>query len=73
MQSDKFLSHIFLLMSQLENATLPWGQSWERILHKHLCKTLSQDYPHGEIRQFVSSSLSFSFDLICPSRIAKSK
>ena len=28
---------IYLLMSLLENATLPWGQSWERILHKHSC------------------------------------
>ena len=48
----------------------PWGQSWERVLHKHkciqitarvpkaqvlwcmhecLCKTLSQDCPHGEV------------------------
>ena len=63
--------HVFLLMSLLENATSPWGQSWERVLHKHscihhstcafgtravicmhlcLCKTLSQDCPHGEIR-----------------------
>ena len=37
MQFDKCLSHIFLLMSQLENATSPWGQSWERVLHKHSC------------------------------------
>ena len=38
----------------------PWGQSWERVFHKHSCiqfcmhlclwKTLSQDCPHGEIR-----------------------
>ena len=61
MQFDKFLSRIFLLMSLLENATSPWGQSWERVLHKHaciqhlcLCKTLSQDCPHGEIRQLYT-------------------
>ena len=45
----------FLLMSLLENATLPWGQSWERVLHKHsclrhLCRTHSRDCSHGEIR-----------------------
>ena len=66
-----FYLAFFLLMSLLENATSPWGQSWERVLHKHscihhstcafgtravicmhlcLCKTLSQDCPHGEIR-----------------------
>ena len=21
----------------VENATLPWGQSWERVFHKHSC------------------------------------
>jgi hypothetical protein len=31
-----FITH-FLLMSLLENATLPWGQSWEWVLHKHSC------------------------------------
>ena len=36
----------------VENATSPWGQSWERVFHKHSCihlcqwKTLSQDCPH---------------------------
>ena len=45
----------------VENATSPWGQSWERVFHKHSCiqfialehslwKALSQDCPHGEIR-----------------------
>ena len=73
-----FIAHCFLLMSLLENATSPWGQSWERLLHKHscihhstcafgtravicihlcLCKTLSQDCPHGEIRHFITSLL----------------
>ena len=45
----------------VENATLPWGQSWERNFPQALVhtvhstcacwKTLSQDCPHGEIRQ----------------------
>ena len=26
-----------LLMSLLENASSPWGQFWERVLHKHKC------------------------------------
>ena len=37
MQFDKFLSHIFLLIPLLDNATSPWGQSWERVLHKRKC------------------------------------
>ena len=32
-----FYLAFFLLMSLLENATSPWGQSWERVLHKHSC------------------------------------
>ncbi len=32
-----FYHTFFLLMSLLENATSPWGQSWERVLHKHKC------------------------------------
>ena len=32
------ISHVFLLMSLLENATSPWGQSWERVFHKHKCR-----------------------------------
>ena len=32
-----FIVHCFLLMLLLENATLPWGQSREWILHKHSC------------------------------------
>ena len=30
----------------------PWGQSWERALHKHKCqrhKCCDQDCPHGEV------------------------
>ena len=48
-----FILHFFLLMSLLENATSPWGQSWSQHLclwHLCLCKALSQDCPHGEIR-----------------------
>jgi hypothetical protein len=33
MQFDTFLLPIFLLMSLLENATSPWGQSQEWVLH----------------------------------------
>ena len=33
----KIIGHCFLLMSLLENTTSPWGQSWERVLHNHLC------------------------------------
>ena len=32
-----FYHTFFLLTSLLENATLPWGQFWERFLHKHSC------------------------------------
>ena len=74
-----FYLAFFLLMSLLENATSPWGQSWERVLHKHscihhstcafgtravicmhlcLCKTLSQDCPHGEIRHLQMTQYS---------------
>ena len=31
MQFDKFFHNFFLSMSLLENATTPWGQSWERV------------------------------------------
>ena len=32
-----FIVHCFLLMLLLENATSPWGQSREWVLHKHSC------------------------------------
>ena len=45
-----FIAHCFLLMSLLENATSPWGQSWERVLHKHKCI---------QITAWVKSKVSF--------------
>ena len=53
MQFDKFLSHFFLLMLLLANATSPWGQSWERIRKSnraYITALVPQDCPHGEIR-----------------------
>ena len=32
-----FVTHFFLLMSLLENATSQWGQAREWVLHKHSC------------------------------------
>jgi hypothetical protein len=44
----------------VENATSPWGQSWERVFHKHSCIQFialvpTQDCPHGEIRHLTIS------------------
>ena len=38
----------------VENATSPWGQSWEWVFNKHSCiqfiALVALDCPHGEIR-----------------------
>jgi hypothetical protein len=40
----------------VENATLPWGQSWERVFHKHKCIQFIALVPctHGEIRHLTA-------------------
>ena len=37
LQFDKFLKVNFRNRMLVENAISPWGQSWERVFHKHLC------------------------------------
>ena len=44
LQFDKFLKVNFRNRMLVDNAILPWGQSWERVF---------QDCPHGEIRHFI--------------------
>ena len=43
--SQIFIVHCFLLMLLLENATLPWGQSREWVLHKHKCIQITARVP----------------------------
>ena len=44
----------------VENATSPWGQSWERVFHKHSCIQFialvpTQDCPNSKIRHLTIS------------------
>ena len=45
MQLDKFLSSIFFINVTIKNATSPWGQSWERVLQKHLYALVQNPFP----------------------------
>ena len=47
--SFSILSHIFLLMSLLENANSPWRQSWERALHKHKLIQITEQLPNEKL------------------------
>ena len=58
LQFDEFLKVKFRNRMVVENAILPWGQSWERVFHKHL----SQDCPHGEIRHCLLLYSTFQAD-----------
>ena len=63
--TDFYLA-FFLLMSLLENATSPWGQSWERVLHKHKCIQITARVPKAQVLWCMHECLCITLSQDCP-------
>ena len=66
MQFDNFVAHFFFINVILENATSPWGQSWERVVQcTSTCAYITAQLPLGNIWTFIFFVLLLRLKVFC--------